>query len=784
MPGRRSLAQAISAIIAAGGPTVGVAQEQAGGLDEIIVTARKREENLQDIPLSVQAFTADDIQRYGFKGVADYARFIPSLKYVSSSPGQTKLIFRGVADSASPFIADASAAIYLDEQPLTQGAQAPEVRLVDIERIEALSGPQATLYGASSQSGTLRILTNRPDPAEFYASLSAMGADTKDGEASYDFDGTVNIPIVKDILAVRLVGFHGRDGGYIDNVLGQNPDKDAAGDPIFGARTNAAAVEKDINSVDWVGARASVRWNVNDAWAATAMYNYQRSDATGWNDFDPTVGDLETVKFFSESRDDEWHQLSLAIEGDLGFAQLISSTSYFTRGIEYSSDLTFYNAYLNTPSAYDPVAYPQYNIYDFGLEPSGFDTNRERHQRLTQEIRLSHEGSRWDWTLGFFYQDAKQKWDYKIFHRDYVNSDALEAWRAFYGVAIPDTNIGWHSNETNTRDDLAVFGEVTFHAFEKLDLIFGGRWYDVDIDRVYSQWHPDGYLEDRVTPSGSDSGFLPKGAIQYTFGEDKMVYALYSQGYRTGGINRSRGQPTLPFEYDPDLLINYEAGAKTQWLDGRVQVNLTGYHMLWKDFQLEVTDPSYQFGEPFQTVITNVGDAVQDGIDFDITAIPYEGWEVGFNGTWLLKHETKDQLLVFDPRDPASPVLDVAEGQELPLSPDFSASAYVEYGWTIEAFDADAFLRFQYSYTGDSLNFLEPSPEPFPQLVQKDYHIGDIRAGVGRGSWEAELFVNNLWDERPEIYRDVGGAERYWAHDNIITAQPRSFGLRIRKHFK
>jgi outer membrane receptor protein involved in Fe transport len=422
-------------------------------------------------------------------------------------------------------------------------------------------------------------------------------------------------------------------------------------------------------------------------------------------------------------------------------------------------------------------------MYDFGLEPSGFNTEEERHQRFTQEVRLNHDGSRWDWTLGFFYQDAKQKWDYNIRHRNYVNSDALIAWRTLLGP-IPDTDIAWHSNETNTRDDLAVFGEVTFNAFEDLDLVFGGRWYDVSIDRVYSLWHPQGFLEERVEPGGSDSGFLPKGAIQYRFGEDKMVYALYSQGYRTGGINRSRGNPTLPFQYDSDLLINYEAGTKTQWWDNRLQVNVIGYHMVWKDFQLEVTDPSFAFGEPFQTVVTNVGDAVQDGIDFDITAIPYEGWEVGVNGSWLLKHETKDPLVVFDPRDPGSPVLDVPEGRELPLSPDFSASAYVQYSWTVEPWDADAFIRFQYSYTGDSLNFLESSPEPYPQLVQKDYQIGDIRAGLGRGSWEAELFLNNVWDERPEIQREVGFSERFWGNDRIITAQPRSFGLRVRKHFK
>lgn len=772
----RSLARAVSAIVAAGGPTVVAAQNQSGALEEVIVTARKREENLQDIPQSIQAFTAADIERYGIRGVQDYARFIPAMSYVSTSPGQTKLVFRGIADSAAPYIADPTVGMYLDEQPLTTYSQTPEVRAVDIERIEALSGPQGTLYGASSQSGTLRLITNKPNTEAFAAQINAGVNTIEHGGTGFEYDAMVNVPI-NDRLAVRLVGFHARDAGWIDNVLGQSWDRAPDRSPIRGPSTNAEFVDNNVNSIDWYGGRASVRWHVTDDWTVTGIYSHQQSAADGWNDYDPTLPGISTVKFNPEFRDDVWHALSLTIEGDLGFAQLISATSYFSRSIQYEFDSTVYQAYLN----YDGTT------YDFGPEPSGKSRLKQRDRRWTQEVRLSHEGSRWDWTLGLFYQYSDEKWDNNIFHRDYRNSDGFAAWQAYYGPLAP-TDIAWHSNEANSREDIAVFGEVTFRLTDKLDLIFGGRYYDVTTDRVYTLWQPSSRPAYQLDLTGPDDGFLPKAAIQYSFDDDKMIYALYSEGYRTGGINRSRGQPTLPQQYDSDLLKNYEAGIKTQWLDGRLQINLTGYHMVWQDFQLEVTDPSVNLpppdNQPFQTMVANLGDAVADGLDFDVSAVLIPGMDVGVNGTWLIRNETDEPFTVTDPRLPGEPTLDLPKGTRLPLSAFFSASAYLDYTWPVQQLGGDMFFRFQYSYEGHSVNYLVPdNSEPFPRLRQDAYHIADAKFGLMRETWDVELYVNNLWDERPELWRDNDG-ERFWGGDRSVTSTPRTLGLRFRKYFK
>ncbi len=785
---KRSLANAISTIIA-GALTSHSGVAADAGIEEVIVTARKREENLQDIPQAITAFTSEDIARYQVKTLEDYARFVPSLTTVGSAPGQTKIVFRGVADSRAPFIADPTAAIYLDEQPLTTGSQSPEVFPVDIERVEALQGPQATLYGASSQSGTMRILTNRPDASAFAANAGASAHTIDGGGDGYDIDATVNLPLIQDRLAVRFSGFSARDAGYIDNVLGPNKLRPEI--------SNADAVEKNHNDVTWLGGRLQAKWWVNDEWTVNGLVNYQRNNANGFNDFNPAVGDLEQVNFFPESYDDEWYQTSLVIEGDLGFAKLLSATSYFERDTAYVRDYSTYAAWIHVAYG-ESLSYVGYNVYysvyDFNSTIGANDATAltfasadQKDKRLTQEIRLTHDGSRWDWTLGFFYQDAKQRWDYDIITPGWRNTVAARGRAAQFGALAP-TDSRWNSGERSERTDLSVFGEVTFAATESINLIFGGRWYDVSIDRKYHQRQPSTAPLVTSTPSGSDSGFLPKGSIQYKFNDDAMVYVIYSEGFRTGGINRGRGMPVLPNQYDSDKLINYEGGLKSQWWEQRLQVNITGYHQVWKNMQLETTDPANSLfdGEIFQTVIANIGDAAIDGMDVEVTAAPIEGLDLYASANYLFRNEVTDGNIVFDQfgrTDEPIPILPDGVAQ-LPLVAQFNFSAYIDYTWQLPVWNGAAFTRFQYSYTGDSLNSIDDDGEPFPQLVQKDYHTGDISAGLTFDSWEFALHIDNVWDERAEYFRDTGTADRLFGGDNILTSQPRTFGVRFRKFFR
>jgi outer membrane receptor protein involved in Fe transport len=816
---RRRLFSAISASLAAGAAGTAVAQEQASGeaeaagaLEEVTVTARKREENIQDIPQSIQAFSQAEIERVGIRSLQDVAKFAPSMTVVGQSAGLQKIVFRGLADSVRPFIADSSAAIYLDDQPLTQGAQSPDIRPIDLERIEVLSGPQGTLYGASSQSGTVRYIVAKPDTAAFSANVGGGVHSIDQGGTGWDADATVNIPLIKDRLAVRLVGFGAEDAGYIDNVLGNTPGRlDAdTGERIPGSKTNAALVEKDYNSADWVGGRVSARWFITDAWSLTGIYNYSKSEIHGYNDYDPTIGDLQTVKFQEELWDDEWSNFQFTIDGDLGFAQLTSSTSYFERDTAYQFDATSGVAYYHSVLGFygrgscgsNPY-YAYYNIYDFAtaceLNGTGYDVddgdptgrwrNDQRDTRWTHETRLSGSTSRWDWTVGFFYQEADQYWLYGTYIDDYMLTESWAAYNALYGPLEP-TEIRWRSSEDNSRTDMAVFGETTLNLTEQWKLLLGLRWYDADIDRLYTLNVPETGPADVTTPSGSDDGWLPKLGFQYFFREDRMFYALYSEGFRTGGINRARGNPTLPIQYRSDLLKNYEFGYKSRWMGGKLQLNVIGYHQVWEDVQLELTDPSYAYGEPFQTVIANVGDGVVDGVDFELSLMATDHWALGVTGTYLFKNEIDDDIAVYDERDPDDLALYIPAGTQLPLASDTNLAAYTEFSWPVNWADGgDFFMRLQYAHTGDSWNRLvdndgDPEGTGYGGRSQSPaYSLWDFRTGFNGTHWEVSAYVDNLTDERAVVYHDTN-ADLFWGRDNFRTLRPRTYGVNLRYYFR
>ena len=340
-------------------------------------------------------------------------------------PGQNTIVFRGVSDGGG-FLVDPTAAVYLDEQPMSLTSASPDIYPVDLARIEALAGPQSTLYGASSQSGAIRVITNKPDPSGFDANLGAGISTVQNGGTGYEVDGMVNIPL-SDTVAIRLAGFSAKDAGFIDNVLGTTVDA-GIGFPglagLGGQQTNASAVADDINEVEWMGARASVRWLVNDNWTVTGTVNYQDLEADAYNDFDPSIGDLQTIKFNKEIRTDEWTQTSLIIEGDLGFAKLVSATSYYDREMFYANDTQSYAAYFH----YSFGIYYGYATYDFGLDPTGYLTNDQTNESLTQEIRLSGSTDRIDWTLGGFWNETEEFWDFYTYEDGYRNSPAFETW--------------------------------------------------------------------------------------------------------------------------------------------------------------------------------------------------------------------------------------------------------------------------------------------------------------------------------------------------------------------
>jgi iron complex outermembrane receptor protein len=704
-------------------------------LDEITVTARKRTENLQDIPASIQALSNETIARAGLQTMEDFARKIPSLSYVARGPGANKIVFRGVTGAGTAFFTDSSAAVYLDEQPLTQPSLTPEPRLIDIARIEALSGPQGTLYGGSAQSGTLRIVTNKPDTSKFESNFSANVRTGSTSDESYEVSGVLNLPLSEDKFAVRLVGFSAKDGGFIDNVLGDSPG---------GTFDNSSVAGENVaGEAEYLGGRVSAMWHMNEKWSATASVVYQDLSSTGNTEHSPdSVGDLQQIRFVDEFRDDTWTQYGLTIEGDLGFAQLVSSSSYFTRDILYQLDNTEYAAYLkdfyaNGPQPPDPNYYVAYAL---GPDPRGLGwLNPQETTRFSQEIRLSNEGEKLAWLAGLYYERFDDHWDFQSRVEDYESTNSFAYWYAYYG-AVPGTsnNAFWNSNNHTKTEQIAAFGELTYTLSDDWAFTVGARWFDHERDRRYFVARPHGRIEQDLNPIKSESDVSYKASLSYKIDDDRMVYALYSEGFRNGGQNIARPGAVLPVNYDPDFLQNYEIGLKAQWADGRLRTNITAFHMVWDSYQLGVTDP----GPLFATMIVNVGDAEIDGIDLDVSALIADGLEFEFNAQFLNAETTSDNALI-----------GINSGARLPISAETKLATSLQYTFAGEMLGGNPYLRLQYSYYGDSLNQVECNTVDCSDAdVQPAYAISDFKMGVDAGEWEVNLFVNNLGDERARLY--------------------------------
>ena len=758
-----------------------VALGQQASLEEIIVTARQRAESSQDVPMTIQALSGDDIQKQGITTLEDFSRFVGNLSVQTTAPGQNTIVFRGVSDGGG-FLVDPTAAIYLDEQPMSMTSMAPDVYPVDIARVEALAGPQSTLFGASSQTGTIRVITNKPDASEFSADIGLGMSGVAKGDNGYDFDATVNIPVVKDKFAVRLSGFSAEDGGFIDSLLGTTVVDAYSG--LGGLKTNVGNVENDINSVEWSGGRISARWLVSDDWTATLTSNFQEIIANGFNDMDDTVGDLETVKFYDEFRTDDWNQTSLVIEGDLGFAELTVAGSYYDRETFYQHDTQTYTAYF----MYTFGTYLGYATYDFGTDPIGYLTNDQKNESTTFEVRLTGGTDKVDWTVGAFYMDSDENWDFKSYVDGYANTPAFAAWAgyaAYYDMTIAPTDAWWYSDQTTSREDKAVFGEIDIKLTDRLSLLAGGRWYEVDREIEYFVEKPYGNPNLATPPrSASDDGFIPKFGLQYDLADNLMVWTVYSEGFRVGGTNRGRGIPTLPVDYGSDIVENTEFGLKSTWNDGKLQVNATLYDMKWKDMQLEVTDPSFAIGEPWQAVVANLGDASISGADLDIKAVIGDNLQAGFNITKIF-HAYVDAPETFaDSRFPDGQApLGLQSKSDLPLFADLSYSFYLEYTTPLELFDGgDAFMRFQHTFNGQSLNSVADGANA-PRQSQGDYRISDLVMGYEMGDWKAQLSLSNITDERGVSFKDSSDFDPFYGRNSDNIVRPRNYSISLRRYF-
>jgi outer membrane receptor protein involved in Fe transport len=715
--------------------------------NEIVITATKREEFLQNVPQSVIALGTRKLDQLNISNFEQYTKQLPSVSFNTSQSGGAVVYMRGVATGGDGNHSGSlpSVGVYLDEQPVTTIGGALDVHIYDIARIESLAGPQGTLYGASSEAGTIRIITNKPDLSGTYGRMDGELNSVAHGDVGGKLEGMINVPIARNI-AFRGVAFYQRDAGFIDNVPGS---RTYCGDPTFDeggdingcvlngiSVNNSAFLRKNINERTTYGGRAALKIDLDDNWTVTPTIMHQVAKQDGFAGFDPTLGAYNVQRFRNEVARDKFTQAALTVEGKIWNFDLTYAGAYMDRPTYTVNDYTDY------ADAYD-VAYTYCgglaNCFYYRdaagntIDPRQYIVGTEHFKKMSQEVRLATPQ---EWRaraiVGAFYQVQKNhlSQNYLI---DHLAPDlSVNGW--------PGTL--WLTLQDRKDKDWALFGEGEFDVTPKLTLIAGGRLFRYDnslfgfagfgknpnfdedtqlvapnaafgssgvrrcltvnglqlLDDEDSPFAQGGVagtpctnvgnvVDGKAVPRRSKgSGFIHRLSARYKPTKDLMFYATWSRGFRPGGINR---QPNAP-AYQPDFLTNYEAGWKTTF--GRFTWNGAVYHQIWRKFQFSF------LGENSLTVIQNGRDARINGIESDVSYI-HNGLNLSAAAAYTdaktrgnickVSFDTAADcgtLFVNDPTTTDDDVQDfivTPSGTRLPITPRFKATATARYTWAM-----------------------------------------------------------------------------------------------------
>lgn len=591
-----------------------VDEPEAGAGADIVVTAQRRSESIQRVPISLQALTPATLEQHQVNAFDDYAKLLPSVSFQSLGPGQSQLFFRGVTSGADGHALGSlpTAGVYLDDVPVTTIGGLLDVHIYDVERVEALSGPQGTLFGANSLSGTLRIITNKPDPSAFKGGydlqLNAFGKGRVGGVA----EAFLNVPLTER-AALRAVGFYRHDGGYIDNTLGSRTylrphtldDGTVAESPI--TVDNADAVRRDFNALDEYGGRLALGIELDDHWTITPSITAQDQRGHGTYLYDPWAGDLEVHDYLRGHAYDKWYQAALAVQGRISDWDVVYSGGYMQRTNDFLQDYSYYTV------AYDTI--PDYTYFQnadgTALDPTQFARTLSKYTKQTHELRFSSPtGRTFNITAGLFYQRQTNHYVADFFVPGLANS-----------VQGPDYVVRGDSiyfSDVNRIDrDYAAFAQADLHITSNLTLTGGIRGFKYRNAAVgFSGFLSTatnsgcaGYSPECVSLDrrARGSGETHKVSLAWQVDPDRMVYATYSTGFRPGGINRPAGFAP----YGKDTLSNYEIGWKTSWLDHRLRINGAAYYEDWKGVQYGLT------GAGAVISFVNAGDAHIYGVELD-----------------------------------------------------------------------------------------------------------------------------------------------------------------------
>lgn len=717
-------------------------------IEEILVTAQRREERVLDVPVSISVMIQEEILRRGIEDFEDYAVTVPGLSFGRNAGGDVRgsafgdnsIVIRGIAAR----VGEPTVALYLDDSPVANNNRTgnPELAFFDAERIEVLRGPQGTLYGARAVGGVVKVVTRQPDPSRFEGMLDAGLSTITGGGDGFRVSGVLNVPLTEETLALRISGAWRQQGGFVDIAPYPGSPLDLSDVPIEADRdsTFAQVLPEDVNDLEVRSMRAVLRYQPNERLVITPSLLVQRSI----EDNPPvrSVGrpSYQVTKLSEEPQEITYGNYGITIEYDFGGASLVSSSNYFSTDFQRKTDVSGTN-----------------DKFFGALIPSTLDDRGESRQ-FVQELRLaSMTDGRLEWLVGAFYSDREEH-----FAQSWVVPGLEDA------TGIPDL-VFLKPDQARNAEELGVFGSATFHATDKLALTAGLRWFDTsreDFDETA------GVLGSgpEAPQFADENGVTPRFVLQYDWSDNLMTYAQAARGFRPGfGIDplfppacdddlaeQGIDPANVPSQVDSDSLWSYEIGAKGSLADNRIVFTTSIYQMDWEDIQQAIS-LSCGFG-----VLLNAGEARSRGAELELGLRATERIDLGIGAGFTEAEFTKD-----------APLLGISRGQSIIGVPRWNASASAQYTFPLRR-DSSGYLRADWQYTDER-------PADFSGFAFESFSFLNLRAGVELGAWEGVISVDNVLNEIVAFTVFDFGAPAGETFENINT--PRRFGLTVRRRF-
>ena len=739
-------------------------------LQEIVVTAEKRESTVQKTPISITAISGSDLQAQGLSDMASVAQQVPGVSFKTSGPGQTEFEMRGLTSTGgeSPTVG-----FYLDDAVLTPAAMAQNGKTVidpslfDLNRVEVLRGPQGTLYGAGSMGGTIKLLTNQPDPKAFAANVEVIGSGTTNGGGfNHTENVMLNIPLMQDVAALRVVGTDKYIDGWIDRkvlspfppeVNGSTARGDVAGAPV-------AQDFRHSNTEHLQAGRATLLIQPTDRLSITLGFMHQSLTQDGPSTIDsPPLNETHYQPFdVSEPFSDKFNLYTLTGKFNFDSFQLVSASAYWDRQQNQTQDISeamqdYIGGFFGPPAAFpysSTATVTEGGSTFFGLG-AGSITENDYTRQFSEELRLASTGpGPLQWLVGGYYSSF----------------GATSHVFSFY----PDTNDGFNADFGTTNladnhrkvdiDQYAAFGEVSYMLPDNLRASVGARYYQYHSNSVTSVSGVSANgTSDPLFGLAQNSGVTPKVDLAYIPDNNTTVYGTVSKGFRPGGPNSPIPVPpcasAAPTQFGPDSVWNYELGEKLRFFDSRISVNGAIYYEDWTNVQQQVA-PSCGF-----KFTANAGKAKVYGAELELAVVLMPGLVLSQNAGYT--HATNSTTL---------PAAGVVAGQRLLDVPEVTANTALSYKQPL-ANDMNFVSRLTNSYVSGIQDIT------FTRNSLPAYDLVSLRAGVETGHWSAMLFADNVTNKMA-LLGDTGALSANISILNrVATNQPRTIGVDLNFKF-